>query len=108
MISWPSQTLWLDTPKGEATVLFVHDRGPESDLEWTCVHGGGEIWTWLNADVRVAKNRTLGRDKQPSPPEATGITIIGKCTHGAPIDAVCWQCLAPKPFKREQFVKVPV
>lgn len=61
MISWPSQTIWLDTPKGEATVLFVHDRGHESDLEWTCVHGGGEIWTWMNYDVRVAKNATLAR-----------------------------------------------
>lgn len=62
MISWPPQTLWMQTPAGEATVLFVNDHGCESDLEWTCVHPGGEIRTWLNYDVRLAKNATLGRN----------------------------------------------
>lgn len=62
------QMLWFETPRGQAIAKFMIERGPESDLEWVCFHLDGQIWTWINQDVRVARNITLGRDEieQPS------------------------------------------
>jgi hypothetical protein len=54
------QTLWLDTPKGEARAKFLIDTGDDGDLQWVCFYANGEIWTWLNYEVRVAKNITMG------------------------------------------------
>ena len=52
--------MWLDTPKGQLRVLFVTDTGPDGDLEWTCVSEKGEIWSFANYEVLVAKNITYG------------------------------------------------
>ncbi len=60
MISWPPFVLWLNTPRGQGRVLFVTDRGPDSDLEWTIVNEKGEIWSALNFEVKVLKNITYG------------------------------------------------
>jgi len=64
------QVLWLETPRGQGRVLFVIDSGPESDLEWVCAHQNGEIWSWLNYDVRVCVNITFGR-REISMPKMT-------------------------------------
>ena len=54
------QTIWLDTPKGQARAQFLIFNGDDSDIEWVCFYPNGEIWSWLNPEVRVAKNVTMG------------------------------------------------
>ncbi len=54
--------LWLDTPKGLALAKFMVDRGIDSDIEWvTVLNETGQILTFDNADVLVAKSYTQGR-----------------------------------------------
>lgn len=60
MIHEIQQTIWLETPKGEARAKFLISNGDDSDLEWVCFYANGEIWSWLNYEVRVAKNITFG------------------------------------------------
>ena len=60
MICEIKQTIWLDTPKGQARAKFLISNGDDSDIEWVCFHATGEIWSWLNFEVRVAKNITMG------------------------------------------------
>ncbi|WP_160169047.1 hypothetical protein [Bradyrhizobium sp. Ai1a-2] len=56
------EALWVDTPKGEALVKFLVDRGIDSDNEWICVvNDTGEIWSFNNRDIRAVKNYTVGR-----------------------------------------------
>lgn len=52
---------WMETPRGQALAHFLIDRGIEFDNEWICFHDNGEIWSWMNYDVRVSKNSTIGR-----------------------------------------------
>ena len=59
MTPWP-YILYLDTPKGQGRVLACVDRGPDSDLEWVCVFDSGVIWSFVNYEVKVAKNITYG------------------------------------------------
>ena len=61
------QTIWLDTPKGEARAKFLINNGDDCDIEWVCFYASGEIWSWLNFEVRVVKNITMGirRDTDP-------------------------------------------
>ena len=62
MIHELQQALWADTPKGQALVKFLIDRGVDSDLEWvTIINETGECWTFSNEDIRFAKNYTQGR-----------------------------------------------
>lgn len=67
-------TIPLETPRGKATAIVLIEKGDEGDLQWVCVHAGGEIWTWRNRDVRVEANVTLGRncaaDRPDSEPRA--------------------------------------
>jgi hypothetical protein len=66
------QVMWLDTPNGEALAKFLVDRGVDADNEWICVvNETGEIWSFLNADVRVSK------EIHPGP---AGGLAAGKCT----------------------------
>lgn len=60
MIHEIHQSLWLDTPKGLARAKFLVINGDDSDAEWICFYENGEIWSWLNPEVRVAKNITMG------------------------------------------------
>lgn len=54
------QELFFDTPKGQGLALFVIDRGSNSDLEWIFViTETGEIWSFKNYEIKMAKNRTL-------------------------------------------------
>lgn len=66
MIHEIRQTIWLDTPKGPARAKFLVFNGDDSDIEWVCFYANGEIWSWLNYDVRVAKNITMGIRATPS------------------------------------------
>lgn len=60
MIHEIEQTIWLDTPKGEARAKFLIFNGDDSDIEWVCFYPDGTIWCWLNFEVRVVKNVTMG------------------------------------------------
>ncbi len=56
------QELWLETPKGKATALLVHDSGQEAPLYFTViVRDSGEIWCFPQSQIRVCDNVTLGR-----------------------------------------------
>lgn len=62
--------LWLETPQGQSLAHFVIDLGMEHDLQWVCfINESGEVWTFGNAEVRAAGNRTLdvrrGHEKTP-------------------------------------------
>ena len=61
-----AQTIWLMTPKGQATAKFLIDSGDEADLQWVCFIAEGkhkhEIWTFSNWDVRLMPNITMGRE----------------------------------------------
>lgn len=61
MILELTQTIWLQTPKGQALAKFLIDRGDESDLLWVCFHKNGECWTWMNTEIRASQNITMGR-----------------------------------------------
>lgn len=74
------QVMWLDTPNGEVLAKFLVDRGVDADNEWICVvNETGEIWSFLNADVRVSKKYTLGRRADWRPGNAPGkVTANGQ------------------------------
>lgn len=59
MICEVRQTIWVETPKGTGRVKFIIDAGDDADLQWVCFYPNGEIWTWLNSEVRVVKNITM-------------------------------------------------
>lgn len=49
------------TPKGKGYANFLVDRGMEFDNEWIVFLENGEIWSFLNNEVRLEKNYTYGR-----------------------------------------------
>ena len=51
----------MTTPKGKGYANFLVDRGMEFDNEWIVFLENGEIWSFLNKDVRLEKNITYGR-----------------------------------------------
>lgn len=51
----------LQTPKGHGYANFLVDRGMDFDNEWIVFLDNGEIWSFLNKDVRLVKNITFGR-----------------------------------------------
>lgn len=51
----------LETPKGHGYANFLVDRGMDFDNEWIVFLDSGEIWSFLNRDVRLCKNVTFGR-----------------------------------------------
>ncbi len=63
MIQQLNPPLWLETPKGTALCHFMIDYGPDFDILWVCFQQDtGECWTWANWDIRIANNKTLGRE----------------------------------------------
>lgn len=52
------------TPKGSGFAHFLIDHGKENDNEWIIFLDNGEIWSFLNPEVRLKKNYTYGRRKQ--------------------------------------------
>jgi len=52
------------TPKGKGYANFLIDRGMDFDNEWVVFLNNGEIWSFLNGEVRVEENYTYGRKKQ--------------------------------------------
>ena len=62
MIIQLNPTIPLETPKGKAMAHFLIDYGEEHHLMWVCFQDDtGECWTWLNKDIRIQNNPTLGR-----------------------------------------------
>ena len=51
----------MKTPKGKGYANFLVDRGIEFDNEWVVFLENGEIWSFLNHEVRLEKNYTYGR-----------------------------------------------
>ena len=51
----------LNTPKGEGFAYFVQDLGLDHDLIWTVFLQSGEIWSFMNREVRAVENITHGR-----------------------------------------------
>ncbi len=51
----------MQTPKGQGYAHFLVDRGLELDNEWIVFQDSGEIWSFLNREVRLEKNITYGR-----------------------------------------------
>lgn len=51
----------MQTPKGHGFANFLVDRGMEFDNEWIIFLDNGEIWSFLNRDVRLEKNVTFDR-----------------------------------------------
>jgi hypothetical protein len=51
----------MKTPKGHGFAHFLVDRGMEFDNEWIVFQDSGEIWSWLNRDVKLETNITYGR-----------------------------------------------
>lgn len=71
----------LLTPKGEGLAYLVNDLGPEHDLQWTVfMDDSGEIWTFMNRDVRASKNITMHRThvKNPKSPPAKPVLMNGE------------------------------
>ncbi len=56
----PGLPLW--TPKGHAQAHICLDYGMDQDLQWVCfLTGSGECWTFMNKDIRLVDNATVGR-----------------------------------------------
>jgi hypothetical protein len=57
--------LWMSTPHGVARAIIMIDRGDDGDTQWVCIHKDGCILTYSNWQVKVARNITMGieRDK---------------------------------------------
>lgn len=52
----------VSTPKGNGYAMFLIDYGMDTDLYWiVAINNTGEIWTFANRELRMAKNITLGR-----------------------------------------------
>lgn len=51
----------MSTPKGKGYANFLVDRGMEFDNEWIVFLDNGEIWSFLNPQVRLHKNYTFNR-----------------------------------------------
>lgn len=51
----------MRTPKGDGFANFLVDRGMDFDNEWIVFLNTGEIWSFLNKDVRLDSNFTYGR-----------------------------------------------
>ncbi len=52
----------LDTPKGGGICWFLIDYGIEYDLQYiVAINETGELWTFMNREVRAPKNITMGR-----------------------------------------------
>lgn len=63
MITQISPPLPVFTPKGNGLAHFVIDYGYEQDLIWVVfLDMNGECWSYKNADVRIQRNLTHGRD----------------------------------------------
>ena len=58
----PPIPLW--TPKGFAHAHVMIDLGIDHDLQWVCfIVATGECWTYLNKDIRMVDNATMGRKR---------------------------------------------
>lgn len=52
----------VTTNKGDGYAMFLIDYGMDQDLYWVVsLNHNGEIWTFANREIRMAKNITLGR-----------------------------------------------
>jgi len=52
----------MKSPKGECKAFIYIDRGREEFGEWVCYQmETGEVWTWLDPQVRVWECLTDGR-----------------------------------------------
>ncbi|HJT86085.1 MAG TPA: hypothetical protein VJ697_16520 [Nitrososphaeraceae archaeon] len=51
----------VHTPKGKGYANFLIDRGIEMDNEWIVFMQTGEIWSFLNKDIRLDNNITYNR-----------------------------------------------
>jgi hypothetical protein len=52
----------LSTPKGNGLAWLVIDYGAEHNILWTvAIDETGEIWTFMNPQVRALKNVSMGR-----------------------------------------------
>lgn len=58
----------MKTPKGSGYANFLVDRGMEYDNEWIVFLETGEIWSFLNNEVRLEKNYTYGRRCEKTAP----------------------------------------
>jgi hypothetical protein len=81
----PPIPLW--TPKGFAHAHVMIDPGIDHDLQWVCfIVATGECWTYLNKDIRLVDNQTMGRGQQgevvPVGPQQG--PLEGKALTGAP------------------------
>lgn|SRR5574337_1152692 len=54
----------LITPDGKGIAHFMIDYGVEHDLIWVVFLEDGEIWCFLNKDVRAVENLTIGGDNK--------------------------------------------
>jgi hypothetical protein len=62
MITQLNPPIPLITPKGRAWAHLVIDYSQEHDLLWVCFQDEtGECWTWLNRDIRIQPNVSIGR-----------------------------------------------
>lgn len=52
----------MDTPKGPGYAILHTDYGIDYDDVWTvAIDATGEIWKFMNHEVRAQKNITFGR-----------------------------------------------
>lgn len=66
----PPIPLW--TPKGFAHAHVMIDPGIDHDLQWVCfIVATGECWTYLNKDIRLVDNETMGRKLAAVEPESS-------------------------------------
>ena len=67
MIQQLIQPLPLWTPKGYAQAHMVIDYGMDQDLQWVCfLVKDGTCWTFLNKDIKLVANETMGRNTAAS------------------------------------------
>ena len=60
MVIHPPGELWVDTPLGRGRVLWVIDRGPDSDDEWKVLLDDCRFMTFDNSEVAACRNYTKG------------------------------------------------
>ena len=62
----PPIPLW--TPGGYAQAHLVIDYGMDQELQWvTFLVASGECRTYLNKDIRLVDNETMGRKRSDEP-----------------------------------------